>query len=161
MELLFTKRDNYPEEGEGKNLIVLEKNQAAISRILLLRCTRSFTNAKFIYDLDPGQISLSSALTLLSALGSTEPSLFETRRMNVLVSVNAPSGTFDCSSSRPSFFFRDFPLDHDPPSYSRPAIVYRCSRRILAVEEKRNRARRRIENVISVVSMNYHLVHRS
>lgn len=79
---------------------------------------------------DPGQdLSFSgAALTLLSALGSTEESsLFRTRRMNVLVSVNAPSATFREHFSVHRFSFRFSSWPRSPPTFGPPLSTLLCS----------------------------------
>lgn len=111
---------------------------------------------------DPGQdLSFSgAALTLLSALGSTEESsLFRTRRMNVLVSVNAPSATFREHFSVHRFSFRFSSWPRSPPTFGH--CLRSCVLPRIAVEEKRNRSNTNRERHFGVVSMNYHLADRS
>ena len=79
-------------------------------------------------------------------LGSTGSSLSTaTPRMDVLVSMNASSATFERSSSCRSFFFssREFPLDHTvspPPFSSRHCLPLLLCSSLDRARKKRNRS---------------------
>lgn len=166
VELLFAnQRDNYLGRREGRKLIVLGKIKRQFrGSSPTASCTRSFKRREiylrsgpWAYDPSGRDLSFSGgALTLLSAPWVNGGVVI------VQNSKNECFGFRECAECHfpalllePSIvFLSDFPLHHDDPLLllTRHCLRGSCSSVLprIAVEEKRNRSRRRIENVISV-----------
>lgn len=165
VELLFSKRDNYPggrEEARRSSSLCSKKSSGNFEdppqRLCANVARDLLTNAKFIYDLVHGHIrSRTGSFFQWRCVDSIVGSWVNGGVVIVQNSKNECFGFRECAEChfprallRPSFFFQIFLLT-TIPSYFRPAIVYALVFFLGSRSKRKEIARTRIENVISVL----------